>query len=173
MRSGRVTPVEILVIIAVVGVLGGLLLPAGGSRPPLTDKELDLESWQPGPEHALVPPDSIRVQDAELDGLWTDRIGWLHLDIEKMPDGRYSVSFLSHARCGHSGSVQLERYAKYEDGVVQLDRPVRELNGTTYTKLFSVRANGEVYLLPAPRVNEFDVGLESLYRGVLARAWEQ
>jgi hypothetical protein len=172
MRSGRVTPVEFLVIIAVFGVLGGLLLPAGGSRPPLADKELKLENWQPGPEHAMVPPDSIRVQDAELDGLWTDRIGWLHLDIEKMADGRYSVSFLSRARCGHSGSVQLERYAEYQDGVVHLDRPVRELNGTTYAHLYSVRANGEVYLLPAPRVNEFDVELESLY-GVLARAWKE
>ena len=173
MRSGRITFVELLVIMIVAGILGALLVPTSGPKPPLTDKDLALYDWQPGPQHTAVPPDSIRVREADLIGLWTDEIGWLDFDITKLPDGHYSVSFRSHAQCACSGAVQLERFAEYENGVILLDRPVRELGGTTYEKLFTVRVNDEIYLLPSPRVIDFGVGTSVPHRGVLVRAARQ
>jgi hypothetical protein len=170
MRSGHITVVELLVIIFILGIVAALFLPAVGSKAPLTDKDLHLDDWLPGPEHSAVPPDSIRVRDVDLEGEWTDGIGWTDLKIKSLPDGRYSVSFLSHARCGLSGSVQFERYAKYDDGVLLLDRPVRELRGTTYRQLFSVRVNDDIYLLPPPRVTEVhDINSEIPFLGVLSR----
>ena len=70
-----------------------------------------------------------------------------------------------------SGSVQLERFADYHDGVLLLDRPVRELRGMTYQKLYSIRADDNVYLLPAPRAAEVKLATEIPYRGVLAKAF--
>jgi|CXWL01.1.fsa_nt_gi hypothetical protein len=173
MRSARITPVELLTIVAVFGILAALLLPAVGSRPPLTDEDLALElaNWQPGPEHSAVPSESLRVRDADLAGAWTDRVGWTKMAIQSLDDGRYRVAFLSHARCGLSGSVQLERIAEYDEGVILLDRPVRELRGETYERLFSVRLNDSICLLPSIRVTDIQADTSEIpYRGVLAQA---
>ncbi len=170
MRSGRITAVELLVLISIIGILTTLLLPSVGNKPPLTDKDLDFHDWQPGPEHSVVPRDSIRVRDMDLAGAWRDGIGWTFMEIKPLRDGRYGVSFRSRVRCGMSGSVQLERFAEYDDGVLRLDRPVRELRGTTYKQLFSIRMNNDFYLLPSARVAEVQDAPPAIpYLGVLAR----
>ena len=174
MRYGRITLVELLVVLAVLGINAALFLPAVGSKPPLTDKELHLEDWQPSSEHSAVPSESLRVRDVDLAGNWTDRCGFTDMTIRPLPNGRYSVSFLSHARCGHSGSVQLERVAEYDDGILLLNRPVRELRGTTYQRLYTVHIGDDVWLLPTVRVDEIDTATSEIpYRGVLARSVQQ
>jgi len=174
MRSARITLVELLVIIGVLGTLAAFILPPAGSPPPLTDKDLHLDDWRPGPEHLAVPPEPLRVRGVDLAGVWTDQIGWLDMTIKPLADGRYSVSFLSHGRCAHGGSVQLERSAEYEDGMLLLHRPVRELTGATYERLFSVRVNDAIWLLPSVRVTEIQADTSELsYWGVLSRTAQQ
>ena len=174
-RFGHITPVELLVIVAVFGTIAALFLPAGGSPPPLTDKDLHLNHWQPGPGHSAVPMEAIRVNDVDLAGTWTDGMRWTNIEIKPLPDGRYGVSFLSHGRCGLGGSVQLERIAEYDDGVLLLNRPVRELTGATYQRLFSVRVNdGSNCLVPSVHLIEFNSDTSEIpYRGVLTLAAQQ
>ena len=173
MRPVRITSADLLAIVVVLGILVALLIPAGGSRPPLTDKDLatELDAWQPGPEDSSVPLEALRVRDLDLAGTWTDRVGWTKMAIQLLTDGRYSVSFLSHARCGLGGSVQLERSADYVDGVILLNRPVRELSGITYDRLYSVRIEDAICLIPSVRVTGVQGDSPEIpYRGVLARA---
>jgi hypothetical protein len=170
MRCRGITLVELLVIVAVLGIMAALFLPPVGSRPPLTDKDLKLENWQPGPEHLALPPDSLRIRDINLVGFWTDRIGWTDMDIQPLEGDRYSILFVSHARCGLSGSVKLNRLGEFQDGVIVLDRPLRELTGTTYDRLYSVRINETACLLPSARVMDIQADTtEVQYRGVLSK----
>ena len=174
-RRGRITFVELLVIIVVLGMLATLLIPATGSRPPLTDEDLNLDDWEPDPEHTALPADSIRVRAIDLEGVWSDRIGWHDVTIKSLAArSEYNPSFLSHGRCALGGSVELERLAKYEDGVLLMDRPVQELTGATYKQLFSVRVNETICLVPSVRVADVAADTSEIpYRGVFVRDAQQ
>ncbi|MCE9548083.1 MAG: hypothetical protein K8T25_21630 [Planctomycetia bacterium] len=159
MNPWRITLIELVVVIAIGGVLAALLIPANGIPPPLTDKELPWQHLQVVQEDTAPPPEALRVRAVELTGTWTDRVGYTQFTIKPLADGRCSVLFHSRVRCGLGGSVQLERTATFDDGVLQLDRPVFELyGGATYRRLYTVKMMDKIYLLPSVHVAEIRDG---------------
>jgi hypothetical protein len=148
------TIAEVLVIVAVVGILASLFLPAVNSGIQINEEDLELDKWKPGPEHDVLPHNTVGVQDMDVTGQWTYR--WRPtFGIDPRTDGGYSVKFVSNHRCTH---CELQRTATYEQGVLTLDRPVKEIAGPTYQKLYTVRIDGEDCLLPAARSEEFEQG---------------
>jgi hypothetical protein len=148
------TIAEVLVIVAVVGILASLLLPAVNSGIQINEEDLELDKWKPGPEHDVLPHNTVGVQDMDVTGKWTYR--WRTVfEIDSRADGGYTVKFVSSHRCTH---CELQRTATYDQGVLTLDRPVKEVPGPAYQKLYTVRIDGEDFLLPAARSEEFEQG---------------
>jgi hypothetical protein len=155
-----------LVLLTVLGILGSLLLPPVGPPPPLTDKTLDFSDWVLEPELA-----EDNVVDADLAGAWTDRTQFTKLRFTPLAEGGFKVSFLSRARCGLGGCVKLERTATYHNGVVLLDRPVQELLGERYQRLYTLLVDQDLYLVPSIRVADVLESGTVPYRGVLRASW--
>jgi hypothetical protein len=152
LRPKRV--VEVLVIVFVIVILVSLLLPGVDSGIQLSEEDLELDKWKPGPEHDVPPHDTVWVEDMDVTGQWTYRFRTIFW-IDPGTDDDYTVKFVSYHRCTH---CELGRTATYDHGVLTLDRPVKEVPGPAYQKLYTVRIDGEDCLLPAARSEEFEQG---------------
>ena len=79
------------------------------------------------------------------------------MTIQRRDEVSYRVEFFT------SGCLRrwaLERTATYWDGVLTLNRPVREYASKTYDRLYAVRINGEECLLPACSVGQIQNELD-------------
>lgn len=156
-RSGRVklTLGEVIVLIAIIGIVTSMLVPANGPPPPRTDQDLDFGSWDPAAESAIQPPQDVVAADVNLAGKWMGKLhgrAWLAIE----PDGSdaWHVTFRSGGRCGLSQHILLTRTATCKSGMLILDRPVQEISGTTYQRLYTARIHGREYLVPSARVEK-------------------
>ena len=150
----RQTVIEWLVILIIAGMLVGLCLPPVVCPMRVSEEDLELNDWAPGPEQSVAPDEDMRVEKVDISGEWTygyRTIFW----IRPHKDDGYQVRFHSHSR---SRSCNLERTATYEQGVLVLNRPVKEMHGLAYQRLYTVRIDGRDYLLPSARVMEFQDG---------------
>jgi hypothetical protein len=149
------TLVELLVLLVIVGMLLALLIPAKGPPPPLTDNDLDLTSWDSSAEKTIRPPPDILAPDVNLIGEWQcgsrRRIA---LNIEPDRSGEWRITFHSGTGCGLGRSISLKRVATYGAGIVTLDRPVQEVLGETFQRLYTVRVHGREYIIPSVRLDK-------------------
>lgn len=170
MRRRGLTLVELLVIIFIIGVLIVLLSPLTRTHAPTyTDKDFNFDDWDSTAEALLVPPDSLVAVDMPLAGEWSDNNRQrTTLTLWPVSKGQYVATFVSQGSCGHSGSVELERRAEYSNGLLLLDRPVRELRGETYQRLYTVRRGDRLMLVPSIRLEKLSEDSILRTRGVLA-----
>jgi hypothetical protein len=152
LKALRPSIAEVLVLVAIVGIIVSCFLPAVNSGVRLGEEDLELDKWNPGPEHDVIPHDTVWVEDMDVTGQWTYRFRTI-LWIDPGTDGDYTVKFVSYHRCTH---CELRRTATYDQGVLMLDRPVKEIPGPAYQKLYTVRIDGVDCLLPAARSKEFE-----------------
>ena len=143
----RLTLTEWGVIVAILGVLVGLLMPADGEFEWMRERRL--ARWKPGPYDEIPPKAPIRAPHARIEGLWLRREGRHGNSLEIVADApaTYRVGF-------HSYHLTLERTATFHDGVLSFDRPVEEVlpRTTILRKFFAIRVEGREYLVPAARV---------------------
>jgi hypothetical protein len=78
------------------------------------------------------------------------------LSIPSVAGGAFRVAFETAGCLGH---WRLRRIARFVDGVLELDRPVKEYFPLTYRTLYAVRVAEVDYLVPAAGVEQFQNGL--------------
>jgi len=134
-----------------------LLFPARSSYAVTpSGREEWLDRWQPEPEHAQVPMESIRHREMDITGKW-----WSPHSIG------HAVSWLAIGSGGGSSyrvivktsgcfELRFERTGKYADGVLTLNRPAEDALARVYRKLYAVRIAGEEYLLPSTSIGEVE-----------------
>ena len=113
------------------------------------DSEKDLDDWDPKSESTLTPLEYIRNPRMDITGEWIVSWGYhcgSSLTVKRLGLGYYKVVFQT------SRLRRLARIGRFIDGVLLLDRPVREDIGYTYTKLYAVRVEEQDYLVPSPMV---------------------
>lgn len=152
-RRRWLSPSEILVLTIVALLLVALLLPSATGPPPLTDDDLNWGEWDPTSEQQMSPPADVLAADLSIAGEW--KYAWRHTALDIKPDGpgSWRVTFRSGTGCSFGKSILLCRTAKYEDAVLVLDRPVQELSGKTYQRIYAVRSGDREYLVPSMRVD--------------------
>ena len=136
------------------GIPGGVV---GGIAAHRIDPDEELRAgrfaWQLDP----VEPElalSQRATPRDVDGTWTSVAGLSHsiVRIEKRPDGLYSVEYSSG---GCFGSWKLMRIARYVDGELSLDFPVREYPSADFQRFFVIRVGGSEHLVPSGQVASY------------------
>jgi hypothetical protein len=115
-----------------------------------------LDRWQPGPEHAQVPMESIRHREMDITGKWWSphsighAVSWLAIGSGGGSSYRVIV------KTGGCFELRFERTGKYADGVLTLNRPAQDALARIYRKLYAVRIAGEEYLLPSASIGEVE-----------------
>jgi len=152
---------EVLVLATIVVMLAALLLPATRPPPPLTDEDLNFEGWDSGLEDAVLPLEGVVASDVIVAGEWLCSRRHTWLSIEPGPSGTWQITFRSSTRCGLGKSVLLSRTARYQHGVLTLNRPVQEVSGKTYQRFYTVRIYDREYFVPSVRLEKVQQVLES------------
>jgi len=80
------------------------------------------------------------------------------MNIQRRSDGNYDIDF---ATSGCLSGWQLKRTGSYRDGVLTLDRPVREYCPITFKTMYAMRVDGKELLLPAPNVDDLLKALDT------------
>jgi hypothetical protein len=124
----------------------------------MLDQLADLEGWklrgEPGDPRlsAAVPsePDPVLLREllspgTKLDGTWGKDGGYTRaLFIRKVSKGRCAVSYHVAGCLLHWVFV---RAATCHEGVVTLDRPVYDVDGDLFSKIYAVRSSGQEALV--------------------------
>ena len=154
------TLVEVLVILVTIWILIGLLVPAVKPPPPFTDKDLDFTSWDSLAESRIAPPQDCLTKELDLTGRWY--CSWHHILLEIEPDrpSKWQINFSAGTRCGLGPSIKLERTATFENGILILDRPVQDIPGKTFQRLFAVHIQDRNYLIPSVQLDQLKEILE-------------
>ncbi len=141
------SPLEILVLTIIALMLTAMLLPPVTGPPPLTDDDLDWGERKPKDEQKMLPPANILATDLNIAGEW--RYAWRHTAFDIKPDvaGSWRVTFHSGTGCSFGKSILLHRTGMYENAVLVLDRPVQEMSGKMYQRIYGVRVGGHEYLI--------------------------
>lgn len=148
------TWVELIVAIAIVGVLAVLLLGPDSSTVARRKIERRARDWTPSAADRLRPDPSLIAPDIEIAGEWESRrhLNSCSLSIRQTASNAYAVDF---ATGGCMGGCAFQRSGCYRNGVLTLDGPVAEYMPAAYDTLYAIRVNGEELLLPAAYVERF------------------
>ncbi|MFN0138128.1 MAG: hypothetical protein ACKVS9_18645 [Phycisphaerae bacterium] len=116
--------------------------------------EQELADWSPSVADAQAPPEYLRNRSVAIEGVWIGRtdMDYASMTITRRADNNYDVEFVTG---GSLSSWCLKRTASYRDGVLTLDRPVREYCPITFKSMFTIQVDGKELLLPASTVSEF------------------
>ncbi len=117
--------------------------------------EGELDNWDPTQESTITPLAAISAPDIDIAGTWV--ASGSTLEVHRNTD-HFDVMFST------GGSVRwwkLNRAGRFNDGVLALDRPVKEYCPMTYSKLFAVRVAGEEFLVPSVRLAQFQIWLSA------------
>ena len=120
----------------------------------LTEEEI-LEEYRAENEYKLLPSRGEILQDVDLEGSWSSSRGFDFTTIHfgKLINGKRVVKFKSG---GCIASWELSRLAQYSNGVITLNRPVKEYMPAMYTRLYTIRFNEKLYLVASDRVKDFE-----------------
>ena len=98
------------------------------------------------------------VKQADISGQW-DSSYWhdgVHLTIEKHPDGRYGVVYRAR---GDLASWTLKRTARFENGVLEFDKPVEEYAPhAPYKRFYLLRVGNSPRFVSHPVAKEWLIG---------------
>ncbi len=116
------------------------------------------DNYTPEDEYSLPPQKGELVEDVDIEGSWIKSSGLDYTSIifEKKWGGKYTVQFRSG---GCLDDWALDREATYEEGVITFNKPVREYASSLfafYTKMYTVKFRGTIYLVASERVEGFD-----------------
>ena len=108
--------------------------------------EAELAKWTPDPTNLTAVLGPMLRPGMNIVGEWKTIMceGGSSLQIAPSPGGAYSVAL---STCGCEGRWDLRRTGTYRDGVLRLDRPVREYCHFAYDTLYAVSLEGRDYLL--------------------------
>jgi hypothetical protein len=108
--------------------------------------EEDLRKWKPTKTDRAAPPSSLLKPSMDISGTWRVSRGFYHstLWIRRLGSSSYAVSFKSD---GCMSGWSLKRTGTFSNGIVVLDRPVKDYPSSTYARLFAVRLKGVDYLV--------------------------
>ncbi|MCC6489426.1 MAG: hypothetical protein IT364_18145 [Candidatus Hydrogenedentes bacterium] len=117
--------------------------------------EIPLKEWTPTEADKYTLDPAVLCCDMAIPGRWyfTDH-RFFGTDMIIAPkDGLYSVRFIAW---GCVGELYFERTATFANGVVHLDKPVRDFWSNTYQDLYAVKACEREFLVPACVAKDFD-----------------
>ena len=125
------------------------------------------EEFDPAAEYGLPPAKGELVEGVDLEGTWRSRpfFDYTAITFKKQRDGNYSVCFES------GGCLQewvLHRVATYSGSTITLDKPVEEYLPATYTRMYTIRFNGTVFLIASERIRSFEEGAHDPPRAELS-----
>lgn len=108
--------------------------------------ETELDGWKPTCDEPYEPVEGIRQRDMDIVGSWAVRRGMdgSSLTIKRNGERGYIVSF---STSGCLDRWRLARHGEYRDGVLRLNRPVRDYFPLTYDRLYAIRIEGQDRLL--------------------------
>lgn len=126
-------------MIAALLMVGGLF-PQGSVR-----MERDLAHWKPEKVWANPFAQELAI-DADLSGTWKrpGRMDLAEIQFTSKGNGRYGVEFTS---VGCLNGWRLLRTATFKDGVILLNKPVKDYAGWTYDRLYSTHVGSETRLV--------------------------
>lgn len=133
------------VIVAMVGAQA-----AGAPKAIADPYEEAISAWKPAP--AYRAPTGIPVTDAtHLIGKWSNfrQMESTRLTFERAGEGKLRVHFASSGCLGGSSAV---RTAILSGGIVTLNRGVSPYAGDIFDRLYLLRRNGQLWLVPAGAV---------------------
>lgn len=159
MHRFRVSIYDGVVLVMIAFVLIVMAIPPVQAPPPLTDADLNSQSWQPGREETVKLPPEMLVTESDPSGCWQSPGRHIQIEISRIaaePESaaidEFRIQFRSGGRCGLSRAIELDRTGVFSAGELLLDRPVRELGGATYRKLYLLYLDGAECLSPPQRV---------------------
>ena len=120
--------------------------------------EKRLDDWDPNQSADQLPPQSICDSSIDVEGNWLAQSPFdaTSMNIRRLDGDGYSIEFSTH---GCLSRWKLQRTATYSDGVLKLNRPVRDYPASIYDHLYAVRVNDEECLLPSSNVHNLIKGL--------------
>jgi hypothetical protein len=118
-------------------------------------KEAGLNHWLPDSNSTHPPKREFRNFGMNVFGNWVlhGGFGRASLFIDTDSTGQFQVQFRTS---GCSGGWAFRRTARYSNGVLTFDRPVQDVFGQTYYKMYAVLIGKNDYLLPANMVDQFE-----------------
>ena len=148
---GALRPKDMLISIAIVCV--ALAHAPGGQewgdclRPEDEALLKAVAKWKPAKKY-IPPIGEIVSEPGALVGRWDspDGMGFVRLTIKQ----RDAKSFnLSYSSSGCVGGWKGNRTARFEDGWLLFDLAIKTYGGWTYDRLYVVKSNGAVVMIPA------------------------
>lgn len=157
-RLRRLTVVEWLTILCIVGALSTLLLPDSATMTRWRLEKRARDFTLAGV--ARLTDESIIAKDADITGTWisSHRLNRSAFTFSRRDDGRFDTDF---STSGCLGGCDLRRTASVNKGVIGLDAAVAEYIPRTYNTLYVIRIDGTEYLLPAEWLPDFERELKS------------
>jgi len=109
--------------------------------------------WIPDSPNVELP---IEFQTAaeSIDGCWATpaRDGGAVLNLRRLPSGDYEATYQSGGCLAH---WELHRHARYSEGTLLFDYPLRQYVAGTFQHLYVTEINGEQYMVSPAQVPEF------------------
>lgn len=122
--------------------------------------EKELEGWHPDLADIALPKPELLCPQMELAGEWKFATGFFgtKLSLSAIPGGNTARFHM----WGCAGTADFERKATFSNGIISLDRPVRDFWPNKYQKLYALRVQEIDFLVPSPVLSQFE---ETIARG--------